>query len=262
MVRQAQCDGLRPDLRRAQPDRRDDRARHRAERGRQQYVNRNVIGAVVGVQPFGGHGLSGTGPKAGGPLYVRRLLSECPPLQLEGLVGELSGPVGERNEYVLRSKGTILCVARDPAELRAQANAARATGNRATMDPDDPNISAALFAGSRDELLGAHPSVGGARRADRAGARGALSAGIPGRRGVAQRQHRRRRRQCQPDVDRLGRPGMVQHLVAGAPRQGWAANAVRSLLVWAGSVGADPADSTDTALQKRLWWRSRSGCCR
>ena len=118
-----------------------------------QYVNRTVIGAVVGVQPFGGHGLSGTGPKAGGPLYVRRLLSACPPLELEGLVGELSGPVGERNEYLLRSKGTILCVARDPAELRAQANAARATGNRVTMDPDGPNISAALFAGSRDELL-------------------------------------------------------------------------------------------------------------
>ena len=38
------------------------------------YVNRNVIGAVVGVQPFGGMGLSGTGPKAGGPLYVYRLL--------------------------------------------------------------------------------------------------------------------------------------------------------------------------------------------
>ncbi len=36
------------------------------------YVNRNVIGAVVGVQPFGGSGLSGTGPKAGGPLYVTR----------------------------------------------------------------------------------------------------------------------------------------------------------------------------------------------
>jgi RHH-type proline utilization regulon transcriptional repressor/proline dehydrogenase/delta 1-pyrroline-5-carboxylate dehydrogenase len=118
-----------------------------------QYVNRTVIGAVVGVQPFGGHGLSGTGPKAGGPLYVRRLLSACPPLRLEGLVGELFGPVGERNEYVLRSKGTVLCVARDPAELQRQAEAARATGNRATMDPDDPNISAALFAGSRDELL-------------------------------------------------------------------------------------------------------------
>jgi len=37
------------------------------------YVNRNQIGAVVGVQPFGGEGLSGTGPKAGGPLYMKRL---------------------------------------------------------------------------------------------------------------------------------------------------------------------------------------------
>ncbi|MBI2305823.1 MAG: bifunctional proline dehydrogenase/L-glutamate gamma-semialdehyde dehydrogenase PutA [Rhodocyclales bacterium] len=37
------------------------------------YVNRNMIGAVVGVQPFGGEGLSGTGPKAGGPLYLHRL---------------------------------------------------------------------------------------------------------------------------------------------------------------------------------------------
>ncbi len=37
------------------------------------YVNRNVIGAMVGVQPFGGMGLSGTGPKAGGPLYLHRL---------------------------------------------------------------------------------------------------------------------------------------------------------------------------------------------
>ena len=43
-----------------------------------QYVNRNMIGAVVGVQPFGGDGLSGTGPKAGGPLYLRRLLSDPP----------------------------------------------------------------------------------------------------------------------------------------------------------------------------------------
>ncbi|MCW2253970.1 RHH-type proline utilization regulon transcriptional repressor/proline dehydrogenase/delta 1-pyrroline-5-carboxylate dehydrogenase [Providencia alcalifaciens] len=42
------------------------------------YVNRNMVGAVVGVQPFGGEGLSGTGPKAGGPLYLYRLLSERP----------------------------------------------------------------------------------------------------------------------------------------------------------------------------------------
>jgi RHH-type proline utilization regulon transcriptional repressor/proline dehydrogenase/delta 1-pyrroline-5-carboxylate dehydrogenase len=42
------------------------------------YVNRNVVGAVVGVQPFGGEGLSGTGPKAGGPLYLLRLLAARP----------------------------------------------------------------------------------------------------------------------------------------------------------------------------------------
>ncbi|AYF87507.1 trifunctional transcriptional regulator/proline dehydrogenase/L-glutamate gamma-semialdehyde dehydrogenase [Pseudomonas sp. JS3066] len=42
------------------------------------YVNRNMVGAVVGVQPFGGEGLSGTGPKAGGPLYMYRLLATRP----------------------------------------------------------------------------------------------------------------------------------------------------------------------------------------
>ncbi|MCU1719431.1 trifunctional transcriptional regulator/proline dehydrogenase/L-glutamate gamma-semialdehyde dehydrogenase [Pseudomonas sp. 5P_3.1_Bac2] len=42
------------------------------------YVNRNIVGAVVGVQPFGGEGLSGTGPKAGGPLYMYRLLATRP----------------------------------------------------------------------------------------------------------------------------------------------------------------------------------------
>jgi RHH-type transcriptional regulator, proline utilization regulon repressor / proline dehydrogenase / delta 1-pyrroline-5-carboxylate dehydrogenase len=42
------------------------------------YVNRNIVGAVVGVQPFGGEGLSGTGPKAGGPLYLYRLLANRP----------------------------------------------------------------------------------------------------------------------------------------------------------------------------------------
>ena len=40
------------------------------------YVNRNMIGAVVGVQPFGGEGLSGTGPKAGGPHYLHRFAVE------------------------------------------------------------------------------------------------------------------------------------------------------------------------------------------
>jgi RHH-type proline utilization regulon transcriptional repressor/proline dehydrogenase/delta 1-pyrroline-5-carboxylate dehydrogenase len=40
------------------------------------YINRNIVGAVVGVQPFGGEGLSGTGPKAGGPNYMMRLVHE------------------------------------------------------------------------------------------------------------------------------------------------------------------------------------------
>ena len=40
------------------------------------YVNRSMIGAVVGTQPFGGTGLSGTGPKAGGPNYLRRFATE------------------------------------------------------------------------------------------------------------------------------------------------------------------------------------------
>ena len=46
------------------------------------YINRNQIGAVVNVQPFGGCGLSGTGPKAGGPHYVARLMQ----LSTESLV--------------------------------------------------------------------------------------------------------------------------------------------------------------------------------
>ena len=40
------------------------------------YINRNQIGAVVGVQPFGGQGLSGTGPKAGGPHYLYHFATE------------------------------------------------------------------------------------------------------------------------------------------------------------------------------------------
>ena len=53
----------------------DDRVQHVVDRVRAGniYVNRNQIGAVVGSQPFGGEGLSGTGPKAGGPHYMRRL---------------------------------------------------------------------------------------------------------------------------------------------------------------------------------------------
>jgi RHH-type proline utilization regulon transcriptional repressor/proline dehydrogenase/delta 1-pyrroline-5-carboxylate dehydrogenase len=60
------------------------------------YVNRNIVGAVVGVQPFGGEGLSGTGPKAGGPLYLYRMLARAPEdaalRELRALEGEAAGP--------------------------------------------------------------------------------------------------------------------------------------------------------------------------
>lgn len=46
------------------------------------YINRNIVGAVVGSQPFGGQGLSGTGPKAGGPLYLSRLVKDAPIIRL------------------------------------------------------------------------------------------------------------------------------------------------------------------------------------
>ncbi|MFZ9493281.1 MAG: L-glutamate gamma-semialdehyde dehydrogenase [Burkholderiaceae bacterium] len=61
------------------------------------YVNRNMVGAVVGVQPFGGQGLSGTGPKAGGPLYLLKLMAHVPPRAARHLVQSsglaLSGPL-------------------------------------------------------------------------------------------------------------------------------------------------------------------------
>jgi len=56
----------------------DSRAQAMAHRARvgNVYINRNMVGAVVGLQPFGGEGLSGTGPKAGGPHYLMRFCSE------------------------------------------------------------------------------------------------------------------------------------------------------------------------------------------
>jgi len=135
------------------------------------YVNRNIIGAVVGVQPFGGHGLSGTGPKAGGPLYLKRLLSAAPPLWPNigrgaappaatrfcewlaaagrealsarcaavaalsrlGARAELLGPVGEQNLYSLRPRGAVLCDAATEEAAIVQVACALSTGNRAAL---------------------------------------------------------------------------------------------------------------------------------
>ena len=56
------------------------------------YVNRNQIGAIVGSQPFGGEGLSGTGPKAGGPHYVKRFLTQAQPAVEPQSAATLSAP--------------------------------------------------------------------------------------------------------------------------------------------------------------------------
>jgi RHH-type proline utilization regulon transcriptional repressor/proline dehydrogenase/delta 1-pyrroline-5-carboxylate dehydrogenase len=101
------------------------------------YVNRNIVGAVVGVQPFGGHGLSGTGPKAGGPLYLRALLAQAPFWDGEKK-RELPGPVGERNVWEMVPRGRILCLAETAAGRQAQTAAMLAAGGTVVADPNAP----------------------------------------------------------------------------------------------------------------------------
>ncbi len=97
------------------------------------YVNRNTIGAVVGVQPFGGRGLSGTGPKAGGPLYLTRLIRGGCAADLPTGPVELPGPVGERNIYALHPRGAVLVVPASEAGLAVQMAAVKEAGCTATV---------------------------------------------------------------------------------------------------------------------------------
>jgi RHH-type proline utilization regulon transcriptional repressor/proline dehydrogenase/delta 1-pyrroline-5-carboxylate dehydrogenase len=176
------------------------------------YVNRNIIGATVGVQPFGGCGLSGTGPKAGGPLYLCRLLSAPPPQALLGLEGapepamrvyidwlreagaqdeaercvslsarsplgarlEFPGPVGERNVYALRRRGLIAAQAETATGLRLQLAAILATGNDAAVPA---LLAAAALAGLPAEL--AHRVTGFDDPLAAPGLAGALIEGEP-----------------------------------------------------------------------------------
>ncbi len=99
------------------------------------YVNRNIVGAVVGVQPFGGDRLSGTGPKAGGPHYLGRLVSgPPPPLPADVNAGEsLPGPTGETNTLYLRPRGRVACIADTESALADQVRVATTTGNVALL---------------------------------------------------------------------------------------------------------------------------------
>ncbi len=120
------------------------------------YINRNQIGAVVESQPFGGEGLSGTGPKAGGPHYVPRFIAAWRPSHsnppdskdkvlsmaaIQKTIDELErheprkleehtmpGPTGESNQLALWPRGTVLCLGPTLADAIAQAGAARRMG--------------------------------------------------------------------------------------------------------------------------------------
>jgi RHH-type proline utilization regulon transcriptional repressor/proline dehydrogenase/delta 1-pyrroline-5-carboxylate dehydrogenase len=116
------------------------------------YVNRNMIGAVVGVQPFGGEALSGTGPKAGGPHYLRRLVKDpvsaaAPEM---GALLDLPGPTGESNTLSLVPRGRIACIADSDDALAAQLRLVAATGNVAIV-PRAVRDSTAAQAGARCE---------------------------------------------------------------------------------------------------------------
>ena len=123
------------------------------------YVNRNQIGAVVGSQPFGGEGLSGTGPKAGGPNYLPRFraprhgltgtdwphpdsagrlaaaLAEAVRCHVEIDIAplDLPGPTGESNRLSLRLRGPVLCLGPGAAAAAAQARAVEELGGIAVQ---------------------------------------------------------------------------------------------------------------------------------
>ena len=124
------------------------------------YINRNQIGAVVGSQPFGGEGLSGTGPKAGGPDYLLRFVTPAAPggeppatpdaadpAQVQAALAalapsprpvseeEMPGPTGESNRLYHYQRAPLLCLGPGEEAARAQAKAARALGGLAVEAP-------------------------------------------------------------------------------------------------------------------------------
>ena len=125
------------------------------------YINRNQIGAIVGSQPFGGEGLSGTGPKAGGPRYVRRFTTKREdwgealsgaPADMSALQRavdrlndrpretittlDLPGPTGESNRWSLHPRGVVLCLGPGAETARKQAGAVEACGGVALVVAD------------------------------------------------------------------------------------------------------------------------------
>ena len=147
------------------------------------YVNRNMIGAVVGVQPFGGEGLSGTGPKAGGPRYLRRLVhAPAAPQDLAPAV--LPGPTGESNTLYVRARERVACIADTEADLSAQATLAAGLGSIAIVPQGAPGERVRRAIGARCEVAG-DPL---AARPDAVLFAGAASAAAALRRALADRE--------------------------------------------------------------------------
>ncbi len=120
------------------------------------YVNRNIIGAVVGVQPFGGDRLSGTGPKAGGPHYLWRLVREAiPPYRMPpDHAVALPGPTGETNRLHLRPRGRVACLGPDRRAVEAQVRAATRYGNVALVQTSHADALAAAEPGAVGQAVG------------------------------------------------------------------------------------------------------------
>ncbi|MEL7261280.1 MAG: bifunctional proline dehydrogenase/L-glutamate gamma-semialdehyde dehydrogenase, partial [Pseudomonadota bacterium] len=114
------------------------------------YVNRNQIGAVVGSQPFGGMGLSGTGPKAGGPDYVPRFYARTG-IEAVPHPARLPGPTGEANTLHHRAKTPILCAGPGDENISQQMAAVHALGGTA-LRPQREVTS---------DMLGTGPDHGG-----------------------------------------------------------------------------------------------------
>ena len=132
----------------------DDRVQHVSDRihAGNIYINRNQIGAIVGSQPFGGEGLSGTGPKAGGANYLPRFsapderssfeewdtqqahLPEIPPTaKRTHATISLPGPTGESNRLTTLPRAPLLCMGPGKQCAENQARAIRALGGDAVV---------------------------------------------------------------------------------------------------------------------------------
>lgn len=123
------------------------------------YVNRNQVGAVVGCQPFGGSGLSGTGPKAGGPLYLGAFTANAAPAVSEGET-RLPGPDGEENVYFVRAREGVVD-ASGAAGLNAEALRYASAVDARNLDPGKHGELRRLLAASDGRIVPFVTDAGG-----------------------------------------------------------------------------------------------------